>query len=139
MLLLFIIFFLLTMLLSALTTIPFFVAIIVVFTVIFKKPWIFFIAFLLGLFLDLFLLRPLGQTSLVFSIFILIITLYERKFEAQTLTFVFISSFLGSLIYLMIFDYQSIFFQSFINSLLAVLVFRLVKNLNVKTIDQLTD
>lgn len=124
MLLLFIISFLLTMLLSALTTIPLFIAIIVVATVIFKKPWIFFVAFLLGLFLDLFLLRPLGQTSLVFSIFILTVTLYERKFEAQTVIFVFFATFLGSLVYLNIFHYDNILLQSLISALSSVLLFK---------------
>lgn len=136
MLLLFIIFFLLTMLLSALTTIPLFIAIIVVATVIFKKPWIFFIAFLLGLFLDLFLLRSLGQTGLILSIFILIITLYERKFEAQTLAFVFFTTFLGSFIYLMIFGYNNVLVQSLITALVAVLLFKILYSRKLRKLSE---
>ena len=120
----FVLFFLVTILSSSLTTIPFSIALLVAATVIFKKSWVFFAAFLLGLFLDLSLLRALGQTGLVFTVFIFIISLYERKFEAQTLTFVFSAVFIGSLIYLKIFDYQQILIQSVINSFLGVLLFK---------------
>ena len=124
MLSLFILFFLLIIVLNSLTTIPFSIAAIAVSTVLFKKSWVFFAAFILGLFLDLFLLRPLAQTSLFFVLFVFIIWLYERKFETQTFAFVFAATFLESLIYLMIFGYQMIFLQAFINALLAVLFFK---------------
>src|SRR3989344_9065630 len=120
----FILFFLFLIIFSTLTTIPLSVAILVVSTVIFRKPWVFFAAFLLGFFLDLTLIRPLGYTSLMFAIFVFLIWLYERKFETQTLAFVFLSTFLGSLIYLMIFGYNNILFQSFINALIGVLLFK---------------
>lgn len=109
---------------SGITTIPFSVGLLTVSTVLFKKSWVFFWAFGLGLFLDLIMIRVLGYTSLVLTIFVFILFLYERKFETQTVAFVFISSLLGSLIYLKIFGYQQIFLQSLINSLFAVLFFK---------------
>ena len=124
MLFIFILFFLFIVLSSSLTTIPLSIAALVVGTVLFKKSWVFFAAFLLGLLLDLFGLRSLGYTSLILAIFIFIIGLYERKFETQTVTFVFFTTFLGSLIYLMIFGYQMVFLQALINALLAVLFFK---------------
>ena len=124
MLSLFILFFLLIIVLNSLTTIPFSIAAIAVSTVLFKKSWVFFAAFILGLFLDLFLLRPLAQTSLFFVLFVFIIWLYERKFETQTITFVFFTAFLGSLTYLLLFGYNQVLMQAFINALLAVLFFK---------------
>jgi len=124
MLLFFVLLILLIVMLSGITTIPLAIALLVVVTALFKKSWVFFAAFLLGLFLDLTLIRPLGYTSLMFAIFVFILFLYERKFETQTLTFVFLSTFLGSLIYLMIFGYQMIFLQAFINALLAIIFFK---------------
>jgi len=112
---------------SGITTVPFSVGLLVVSSVVFRKSWVFFLAFGLGLFLDLIAIRPLGYTSLVLTIFVFLIRLYERKFETQTTAFVFILSFLGSLIYLKVFDYQQIFLQSLINSLLTVLFFQLSK------------
>ena len=128
----FILFFLL-IIISSLTTIPLSIAVLSVITVLFEKSWVFFAAFLLGLFLDLFGLRPLAQTSLFFVLFVFIIWLYERKFETQTLTFVFFSSFLGSLIYLIVFRYNNILFQAFVSALFAVLVFHLIQNSKIKT------
>ncbi len=124
----FILFFLSIILLSSLTTIPFSIAILVVCTVTFKKSWVFFAAFGLGLLLDLYSLRPLGYTSLIFAVLVFIIRLYERKFETQTLTFVFVSSFLGSLIYLKVFSYQNVFLQALVSAFLAVLFFKFIIN-----------
>lgn len=128
MLLIFILFFLFLIFLSTLTTIPLSISILVVCSVIFRKSWVFFVAFFLGLFLDLILIRPLGYTGLIFAVFVFFVFLYERKFETQTLTFVFISSFLGSLIYLMIFKYDNILIQSFVSSLLAILLFKMLSS-----------
>ncbi|MDZ4228459.1 MAG: hypothetical protein U1E54_04415 [Candidatus Levybacteria bacterium] len=97
--------------------------------VIFKKPWIFFAAFGLGLFLDLLDLRNIGYTSLILAIFVFVIWLYERKFETQTISFVFIATFFGSIIYLMVFGYHMVFLQAFINALVAVVIFRVIPNL----------
>ena len=116
----------LTMFISAITTIPFSVGLLVATTVIFKKSWVFFLAFGLGLFLDLITVRVLGYSSLMFTIFVFILFLYERKFETRNTIFVFIASFLGSLIYLRVFNYQQIFLQSLINSLFAIIFFKLL-------------
>ncbi len=124
----FALFFLLTIMLSGISTIPFSVVLIVVATVIFKKSWIFFAALGIGLFLDLVSIRSLGYTSLVFTVFVLFIWLYERKFETQTITFVFFATFLGSLAYLIVFGYQQILLQSIISSVIAVLLFKTINS-----------
>ena len=122
---------------SGITTIPFPIGLLAIATVLSKKPWVFFLALGLGLFLDLISIRALGYTSLALTIFVFILFLYEKKFETRTSTFVFISTFLGSAIYLIIFGYQQIFLQSLVNSLLAVLIFKIIQKSNSK-ITQLT-
>lgn len=119
---------LLIIVISGITTIPFSIGLMAIFAVLLKRSWIFFLALGLGLFLDSIALRPLGYASLVLTIFILILFLYERKFETRTAAFVFISSFFGSTFYLMIFGYQTVFLQAFINALFTVLAFRLIQN-----------
>lgn len=111
--------------LSAVTTMPFSIPVLAVSAVIFRKSWVFFVAFLLGLFLDVISIRPLGYTGLIFAVFVFFVFLYKRKFETQTLTFVFFTTFLGSFIYLMIFGYNNVFFQSLTSALFAVLLFKL--------------
>lgn len=121
-----IMFTLLVIVASGITTIPFSVGVLAVSTVLFKKSWVFFLALGLGLFLDLISIRSLGYTSLVLVIFVFLIRLYERKFETQTVAFVFISTFLGSLVYLKIFDGSYLLLQAFINSLFAILFFKVL-------------
>jgi cell shape-determining protein MreD len=115
-----------TLVVSGITTIPFSLGLLAVSTVIFKNSWVFFLALGLGLFLDLTSLRFFGLTGLILVIFVLLIRLYERKFETKTATFIFIITFFGSLIYLNIFDYSQILLQSLVNSLFAVLFFKLL-------------
>lgn len=128
MLIIFILFFLSIVAIS-LTTIPFPLAVLGVSAVIFRKSWVFFAAFLLGLIIDLFQLRFLGQTALFFVIFVFLLFLYRRKFETQTLTFVFFATFLGSFSYLWLFGYQMVFLQAFVNGLISIIFFRVMLNL----------
>lgn len=120
--------FLAVIFLSGITTIPLFIPLLFVATVLFKKSWVFFWALGLGIFADLILIRPLGYTGLVLTVFIFLIRLYERKFETQTAAFVFISTFLGSLAYLMIFGYSNVLIQSLACAIISVLTFRLIQN-----------
>ena len=126
MIIFFVLSFLLIVILSGITSIPLSIAFISAVSVIYKKPVLFLIVFLLGLLLDLIYLRFLGQTGLFFVFFVLLVWLYERKFETQTLTFVLISSFIGGLIYLKIFEGNFMFLTALVNSLLAVLIFKLL-------------
>ena len=123
MLIIFILFFLFVIL-NSFTTIPFPLAILGVSAVIFRKSWVFFTAFFLGLIIDLFQLRFPGQTALFFVIFVFFLFLYKRKFETRTLTFVFFATFLGGLIYLLIFGYNNVLVQSLINAVAGVLLFK---------------
>jgi hypothetical protein len=117
---------LITLIFSGTTTIPFSIGLLAISAVLFQKSWVFFLALGLGLCLDLITLRTLGSSSLALTIFVFIVFLYKRKFETQTATFVFIATFFGSIIFLKIFDYQQLFLQSLINSLLTVIVFKLL-------------
>lgn len=111
---------------GGITTIPFSVGLLAVSAVVFKKSWVFFWALGLGIFADLILIRPLGYTGLALTIFVFLIRLYERKFETQTAAFVFFSTILGSLAYLMIFGYNNVLLQSFTNALIAILLFKIL-------------
>ena len=118
--------FLFLIILSGITSLPLSVAFVSSVSVIYKNPMLFFIVFLLGLFLDLLNLRYLGQTSLFLVILVLLIWLYEKKFETKTVTFVLISSFFGSLIYLKIFEGNFMFLTALVNSMFAFLLFKIL-------------
>jgi hypothetical protein len=111
---------------STLSTIPFLVGLLVAFSVVFRKSWIFYLALIIGIFLDLIYLRNLGFSSLALCIYVFILFLYERKFETRTAAFVFMATFLGSLIYLKIFSFQQIFLSALLNAIFAAIFFKLL-------------
>lgn len=86
-----------------------------------------FLAFFSGLLLDTFALRSLGGTSIFLLVFTLLVLLYQRKYEINSYQFVFAASFLGSLLYLMVFGYQHIWIVSGVTSFLGVLFFGLFR------------
>lgn len=116
--------FLASIVFGALTTLPLVVIVLLCLTVIFKRPWIFALAFFAGLFLDLYFVRVFGESSVFFLIFIFLLFLYERKFEIQTVPFVIFAAFLGSLAYLLIFDNNYAFEQAVVSSIIAVSLFK---------------
>lgn len=126
MLIIFILLTLIAVVFSGITTIPLSVGLLAVSTVLFQKSWVFFLAFGLGLFLDLTLIRPLGYTSLMFAIFVFTLFLYERKFETQTRTFIFFATFLGSLVYLKIFGGSYLLLQAFASALSSILLLKIL-------------
>ncbi len=116
-----------TLIFSAISTVPFSVGLLVLAFVISKNNWIFILALILGLFLDLISIRTLGYSSMILSIFTLILFLYEKKFETQTVIFVLFSTFLGTLIYLVrMFSFQQVLLLALLNSLITVIVFKLL-------------
>lgn len=99
-----------------------------------RQSWIFFFAFFSGIFLDSLFLRNFGATSIFFLIFIFAVTLYERKFEIKSLSFVVIASFVGTFIYFSLFGnffvIQKALFTSFIVILLYKFLIKPRKSIN---------
>lgn len=108
------------------TSLPLVLDALLIFYLIKKKQWLFPVAFLGGILLDIILLRTPGQSSLFFVVFLFILSLYEKKFEIQTIPFIFFSSFFASLAFLAIFGYSFIFPQALVSSLVAVFLFKVL-------------
>lgn len=87
-----------------------------------KKLSILPMAFFLGLILDSFYLKTLGTTSIFFLIFLFGLFTYQRKFEIDNLSFIFASSFLGSMSFFLILGDSAILVKSLLVSLLTVLI-----------------
>lgn len=125
---LFVILILISALLQAsVTTLPLVILFFLNAAVLTKKTWIFPIAFLTGLVLDVLLLNPIGKTSIFLVTFLFIILLYDKKFDIQTFPFVFLASFIGSLIYFIVIGHtSSIFIQAIISAVISTLSFFLL-------------
>lgn len=112
------------------TTIPLVLDIIIILYILERKSWVFAVAVITGLFLDIALVRSLGQSSIFFLGLLFIITLYERKFEITSQFFVLFSSFFASLFFLAVFGYGYILQQALVSSFLSFLLFKVIKYFN---------
>lgn len=87
-----------------------------------KKNWVFPAAFLVGLILDSFYFKNLGTISIFFLLFLFAVFTYERKFEIDNSTFIFISSFLGAMVFLTIIGESQVLLKSFLTSIFALIL-----------------
>jgi cell shape-determining protein MreD len=115
----------------SLTTIPLVFLVLLSLAVLQKDVIIFPIAFLLGIFLDLFTFQTLGSSSAILIIFLFLVLLYQRKFEIATNYFIFAASFLGSFIILLILgNARSIVLESVASSLIGIVLFKTIQQFN---------
>lgn len=132
------IFFIALLLEGTVTNLPLVFIALVIVTIAMRNLFLFLLAFISGIFLDAFALRPLGETSIFLLLCVFLMLLYQRKYEINSYPFVFLASFVGSLIYLLLFGYSNAFGlagASIIVSLLLFMVYRLQsKNIEAKGI-----
>ena len=83
----------------------------------------FILAFFAGCLLDIFLLRIVGTTALYYLAVLLLVFLYERKFEVRSIQFVFFLSLVSTLFYFFIFHGSFQIVESLICSAFGVLLF----------------
>ncbi len=111
---------------STLTTIPLIFLVLLSLTVLFRNNRIFLLAFVFGMLFDLISFNILGISSLFYIIFLFLVLIYQRKFEIATNYFILISSFLGSLGFLIVLGYNnSVILQAVFSSFLGFLIFKL--------------
>ncbi|MBI2074249.1 MAG: hypothetical protein HYT83_00255 [Candidatus Levybacteria bacterium] len=108
---------------SSVTTIPLVLNVLLVYYIVKKESWVVGAAFFSGFLLDIITLGHLGKSSVFLIIFLFIVMLYEKKFEIQTVTFVFFSSFSSSIIFLFVYGYQNIFINAFVSSIISIFFF----------------
>lgn len=96
---------------SIFTTLPVVLMALVLITIFSKDHFVFSLAFFFGVLLDSLLVRHVGQTSVLFLFSVLLIFLYERKFETRSLPFVIGSSFVLSFFYLLFYQSPYILLQ----------------------------
>jgi len=111
----------------SLTTIPLVFLVLLSLAVLYKEAIIFPIAFLFGIFLDLFTFQTPGISSTILIIFLFLVLLYQRKFEIATNRFIVASSFLGSFGYLLFMKYNdNLLLQAVLSSIIGLIIFRII-------------
>lgn len=111
---------------GTITSLPLVLVVLILMSVGLKKADVFLIAFLSGLLLDVFLVRITGVTGIFFLSILLLIFLYNKKYETKSLFFVLLATALSVIFYLFIFPTPDIFLQVIISTLLAGGLFSLL-------------
>lgn len=124
--------FLMVLLEGTITTIPVSLVVLILIAIKAERTTGLGIAFTSGIFLDLLRVRVVGQTSLLLVTFLFFIFLYERKYEINTLPFVVVATFAGSMIYGLLFQLPLIVISSFITVVIAVFGFFLLTRFSGK-------
>jgi cell shape-determining protein MreD len=108
---------------SFITTLPLIIVWLVIFYVFFQDSRAFFLAFLSGVILDSSSVQTIGLSSLYLVGFVFLLSLYEKKFEIQTLPFVALSSFLGAVGYLWITDGSYMVWPGIVSAICTAILF----------------
>jgi rod shape-determining protein MreD len=115
---------------ASIITVPLVLLIILFASVVNPKNEMFTIAFFSGLILDIFGFGTIGFSSLYFTLMVLIIFLYRKKYEIESINFIAIFSFIASFIYLLIQGSSNIFFQSILASIIISSSYMYYKSVN---------
>lgn len=119
---------------GSVTSLPLVLSALLVLAVNLRKQDVLLAAFLAGFFLDIMLVRPVGLTSIFYLCMLLLVFLYEKKYEIKSLFFVVLFGGLSSALYLMIFHSPDYFLQIVISVLIAGGLFSLLRALNKKKV-----
>lgn len=93
---------------GSVTTVPLVLLYLILLTVFTSKHVVFGVAFGAGILIDLLLVRPIGQTSAFYLLFLFFIVLYERKYEMATVPYVLATSLVGTISYGLIYGLPSL-------------------------------
>jgi len=108
---------------SFITSAPFLLSILINLAVITRKKRVFAFGILAGIIQDALVLRPLGLTSIYFTLVLGILFLYDKKFETRRPEFIAIFSFLTALIYSLLFKVSLSLLVAIVISITTVIIF----------------
>lgn len=129
-LIIFLLLFIAILLEATITSLPLGFIVLLCGAVVYKQTGVLVIAFVSGLVLDILLFRIVGTTSLFFLVMLLLAFLYERKFEIQSIPFVAVFSFIGSLAYCLIFIKSEILLQAIVSCIFTITLFLVLRLLS---------
>lgn len=119
---------------STILTLPLSLLILLFATVVVKKNDIFYLAFFAGLFLDVFAIRDIFGSSVFFVTLVLIVLLYQKKFEIESLHFVALTAFISTFIYLFGAGVSYAFLQTIISTIIISASFLIFQKTNKKAL-----
>lgn len=97
--------------------------------VLLKEHWIFFAAFVAGIFLDITAFRTVGISSMFFVVMLGGVFLYERKFEIQSMPFVAFATLISSSLYFFFFGSTVAIVQLLVSIAISTGIFFFFQNI----------
>lgn len=113
------------------TSLPLVLLILILLAVKVRSSDVFLLAFISGIVLDIILVHPLGASSVFFLIVLLVIFLYERKYELSSLIFVLSVTAAMSLVASFLFPTPQRFLQVILSIVINGLLFSMIQFLTV--------
>jgi hypothetical protein len=107
---------------------PLLLSVLVVLLISYRSGWILLLAFLGGIILDVLLFQGIGGRSIYFLGFLLLILLYDKRFEIQTLPFLIGSVILSVTGYLLVFGHRVIVVQEIVAVVVSLALYAITRN-----------
>jgi len=108
---------------STLIQLPLTLIVLLLFLIRLGRSWILIFALFAGILLDTLFLRPVGQSSIFFVLFLFLVLLYEQKYELRTAIFTCLMACIGAGLYLILFGSTLFFLQIAASVFLGVALF----------------
>jgi hypothetical protein len=111
------------MLEGTITMLPLTFVCLLCFTIFRRDASVLPLAFFAGLFIDIFRVQQIGETSLFYICYLFLILLYKKKYEIYSIPFVMLSTFFGAFFYLLLFQNPNALILSLVSAGIAVVLF----------------
>jgi cell shape-determining protein MreD len=95
-----------------------------------KDTSIFLYAWLTGVLLDIAYVRTIGLTSIFFTTFIFLVSLYDKKYEIRTLPFCIIAICTGAALLGLLYEKNNILMHAGIAAMIASIIFLITSRIS---------
>ncbi|MBI2033260.1 MAG: hypothetical protein HYT10_02235 [Candidatus Levybacteria bacterium] len=126
------IFLLLAILIEAtLTTLPLLLLCVLVLYATRRSMWVIGAALIFGILLDVLLVQTVGKTSLFILSMLLIVMLYQRKFEIATYPFIAVTAFITGFLFMVAFGYSQAILAAIVSVLISLFLFKILLSIKM--------
>lgn len=125
-------FFLFLFLETSIVAMPLVLLLLIILAALYKELWIFPISFVAGVILDILTFQRVGISSILFLIFFGIFFLYQKRFEVQTIQFVFFFTLVTSFVYYLFSQGKFLPIEAMVSGMIGGTIFLLCRMSNQK-------
>lgn len=121
---------------TTVTSIPLILPVLLLFYIVTRSTLAFAAAFFFGIIFDVLTVQTIGTSSAFFLGFLFLVSLYERKFEVNSVYFIAIFSFVGGSIILLLTKQEYVIPQATVVAVIAVLSFLVIQKSAISFVNE---